>query len=411
MDGRLVNSCLVPAMQAAGSEITTIEGIGTPENPSELQIIFNEEGAIHCGFCTPGMIVAARDLLQRIPEPDHDTIRRELSGNICRCTGYGKIYNAVERASKAGYGSKLATPADLCKNKKPVFNSDEKSKYFSPSTLKEALEILKRNPEALILAGATDILVDLREDKVKADRVVDIFGLPELHGIYRDDEYIHIGGCVTNDELENDPMINELLPALSYCASRCGGPAIQNRATIGGNICTASGAGDLPVVLLALSAFVVLTDADGEERTLVEDFVTGYPNTAIKPGQIVREILVPVPAVGSRQAFFKRGSRKALSLSRVSLAAYMELDGNKVRLLRLAAGSMSPTPVRLKKTESALTGGNPPCEAFDADFIERAACLASEEISPRKQTAYRKNITGNLVRRFLEGIRSGTGPA
>ena len=83
------------------------------------------------------------------------------------------------------------------------------------------------------------------------DRAIDIFGIPELHRIYKgDDGYIHIGGSVTNDELDNSPLINELLPALAYCARRCGGPAIQNRATVRGNLCTASGAGNLPVMLL-----------------------------------------------------------------------------------------------------------------------------------------------------------------
>jgi len=389
MDGKLVTSCLVPAIQADGSEITTIEGIGTAENPSELQVIFNEAGAIQCGFCTPGMITAAHDLLSRNPEPDRQTVRWELSGNICRCTGYEKIYDAVARAAKAGYGIGRKASANPRKSKR---------------TLKEVLEELKRNPEALILAGATDILVDMRDGR-KYDNVVDIFGLPELHSIYRDGEYVHIGSCVTNDELENDPLVKEFLPALSFCASRCGGPAIQNRATIGGNICTASGAGDLQVVLLALSASVLLASADGLERTTLEDFVTGYRRTALKPGQILKEILVPVPAPGSTQAFFKRGSRKALTLSRVSLAVYIELDKGRVTKIRLATGSMSPTPVRLKKTESAIVAG----EVFDAAFIDRICALASEETSPRKQTAYRKNITGNLLRRFLEGIR--TNPA
>ena len=125
MNGALVTSCLVPAIQAAGSEITTIEGLGTPENPGELQVIFNEEGAIHCGFCTPGMILAAHDLLQRVPEPDAGTIRRELSGNICRCTGYEKIYNAVTRASKTGAvrGRTASASVNLSKNGKPLYDN------------------------------------------------------------------------------------------------------------------------------------------------------------------------------------------------------------------------------------------------------------------------------------------------
>lgn len=402
MDGRLVTSCLVPAIQAAGSSITTIEGIGTPERPSDLQVIFNEEGAIHCGFCTPGMIVAAHSLLERNPEPNDDEIRRELSGNICRCTGYGSICGAVARAASEGYGHRIEPAANLCKSGSPVFTEDEAGRYFAPKTLDEALRILNDHPGLLILSGCTDILVDTRSGRTTADRAIDIFGIPELHRIYKgDDGYIHIGGSVTNDELDNSPLINELLPALAYCARRCGGPAIQNRATVGGNLCTASGAGDLPVVLLAFDALVLLAGADGTTRMRTEDFVTGYRQTTLKPNQIVQEILIPLPAPGSRQAFFKRGSRKALTLSRVSLASYLELEQNRVRVLRFAAGSMSPIPRRLKRTEEALTG-----KTFDAALIERAGDLAAEEISPRKQTAYRKKITGNLVRRFFEEIVS-----
>lgn len=402
MDGRLVTSCLVPAIQAAGSSITTIEGIGTPERPSDLQVIFNEEGAIHCGFCTPGMIVAAHSLLERNPEPNDDEIRRELSGNICRCTGYGSICGAVARAASEGYGHRIEPAANLCKSRSPVFTEDEAGRYFAPKTLDEALRILNDHPGLLILSGCTDILVDTRSGRTTADRAIDIFGIPELHRIYKgDDDYIHIGGSVTNDELDNSPLINELLPALAYCARRCGGPAIQNRATVGGNLCTASGAGDLPVVLLAFDALVLLAGTDGTTRMRTEDFVTGYRQTTLKPNQIVQEILIPLPAPGSRQAFFKRGSRKALTLSRVSLASYLELEQNRVRVLRFAAGSMSPIPRRLKRTEEALTG-----KTFDAALIERAGDLAAEEISPRKQTAYRKKITGNLVRRFFEEIVS-----
>lgn len=402
MDGRLVTSCLVPAIQAAGSSITTIEGIGTPERPSDLQVIFNEEGAIHCGFCTPGMIVAAHSLLERNPEPNDDEIRRELSGNICRCTGYGSICGAVARAASEGYGHRIEPAANLCKSRSPVFTEDEAGRYFTPKTLDEALGILNDHPGLLILSGCTDILVDTRSGRTTADRAIDIFGIPELHRIYKgDDGYVHIGGSVTNDELDNSPLINELLPALAYCARRCGGPAIQNRATVGGNLCTASGAGDLPVVLLAFDALVLLAGADGTTRMRTEDFVTGYRQTTLKPHQIVQEILIPLPAPGSRQAFFKRGSRKALTLSRVSLASYLELEQNRVRVLRFAAGSMSPIPRRLKRTEEALMG-----KTFDAALIERAGDLAAEEISPRKQTAYRKKITGNLVRRFFEEIVS-----
>jgi carbon-monoxide dehydrogenase small subunit len=96
VDGRLVCSCLVMAASAVGQEIVTIEGIAPPGSPTDLQQAFVDCGAVQCGFCTPGLIMAAHDLLERIPSPTDTEIREELAGNVCRCTGYGRIIEAVE---------------------------------------------------------------------------------------------------------------------------------------------------------------------------------------------------------------------------------------------------------------------------------------------------------------------------
>lgn len=99
MNGTVVCSCLVPAVKIDGADITTIEGLGSKEKPHPLQTAFMEEGAVQCGFCTPGMIMAAEDLLRHEPNPSRDDIHRALSGNLCRCTGYEKIFRAVEKAA------------------------------------------------------------------------------------------------------------------------------------------------------------------------------------------------------------------------------------------------------------------------------------------------------------------------
>lgn len=108
VDGRAVNSCCMFAVQADGCCVETIEGLGTAERPHPLQRAFVEAGAIQCGFCTPGMIMAAKALLDRNPRPGREEIRQALSGNLCRCTGYEKIEQAVEQAAEIilGYGEK-----------------------------------------------------------------------------------------------------------------------------------------------------------------------------------------------------------------------------------------------------------------------------------------------------------------
>ena len=99
VDGELVCSCLVLAAQADGHEVTTVEGLRADDGLHRVQQAFVEAGAVQCGFCTPGLVVATAALLERVPSPSDDVIREELSGNLCRCTGYAKIFDAVRLAA------------------------------------------------------------------------------------------------------------------------------------------------------------------------------------------------------------------------------------------------------------------------------------------------------------------------
>ena len=103
LDGEPVCACLVAAGQAIGRQVVTVEGLADGERLHPVQEAFVECGAVQCGFCTPGLLVATYALLKRNPEPSEQEVREALSGNICRCTGYGKILEAVHRASGAMY--------------------------------------------------------------------------------------------------------------------------------------------------------------------------------------------------------------------------------------------------------------------------------------------------------------------
>ena len=100
MDGRAVNACLILALQAESKTIETIEGLGTAENLHPLQQSFIRQGAVQCGFCTPGMLMSAKAMLDTNPHPTREEIKYGISGNLCRCTGYVKIIKAIEGVSK-----------------------------------------------------------------------------------------------------------------------------------------------------------------------------------------------------------------------------------------------------------------------------------------------------------------------
>lgn len=399
MDGRLINACLVPAFQAAGREILTIEGLGTSEKMDILQKAFVTEGGVQCGFCTPGMILAARALLEENPAPSQEEIKIALSGNICRCTGYEKIYNAVDKAVADGYADTLKTRANLCAGDLPNGMDDTGSAFFSPTTLTELLELRAAHPDAVLIAGATDIVPDMRGGKMNPVKAIDLNRVPELQGIAKTGDNITIGSCVTNGDILRSPIAKKYLPALCTASARSGAPAVQNRATVGGNLATASGAADLPGVLLALDASVVVESLDGRREMSLLKFIKGYREPDLKPNEILREIVIPAPKENSVQRFYKRGSRKALTLSRISLGVYAEITNGVIEEFRVGAGSMSPVPIRLPQLESVVKG-----QKITPELVEKAAQTVYAEVNPRKSPAWRKTMAANLVRRFFDEI-------
>ena len=100
IDGKTMNSCLVLAAAVDGREVLTVEGLGTYDKLHPLQEAFIAEGAVQCGFCTPGMLLSAKALLDENPHPQREEIYRHISGNLCRCTGYAKIVNAIEKVAR-----------------------------------------------------------------------------------------------------------------------------------------------------------------------------------------------------------------------------------------------------------------------------------------------------------------------
>ena len=397
LDGELVNSCMIPAMQVHGRTVLTAEGLGSPENPDLLQRAYAEEGAVQCGFCIPGMVMASRALLARDPHPDRTVIRTGLAGNLCRCTGYEKIIRAVEKAAGMGYGEGIPPFAGPVCDYPPEFSEEERKSFFQPSSIAEAIEIrAEYGDEITFLAGTTDFYPDLKNDKVEVKKVLDLSRVEELRAITRKDGELFVGACASDSMIMEHPEVLSLFPALARAAELSGARAVQNRATLGGNLASASGAADLPVPLLVLGASVILRSVRGERRVPMEEFFAGYRKTVMKQDEILRGVSLPLPRGSLRQAFFKRGSRAALTLSRISVACSAVLEEGTLKDVRIAAGSMSAFPVRLPETEGYLSGKKLSCV-----LANEAADRTSREINPRTSGEFRKTVTGNLVRKFL----------
>jgi carbon-monoxide dehydrogenase small subunit/xanthine dehydrogenase small subunit len=401
VDGMLMNSCMVPAVQLPGKDVLTVEGLGTTDEPDILQRAFVEEGAVQCGFCTPGMVMASRFLLSRNPHPDRESIKLGLAGNLCRCTGYEDIFRAVERAAEEGYGESVTTVQYPSTPGPFELDENEKGHIYIPLTIEDALSILKdRGKNITLLAGTTDMMVQLKNGGTIPEDIMDISRIPELTKISMDENHIEIGSCCTYSNIYNDLSVTRHYPALEKAARSNGAITLQNRATIGGNLMTASPAADMPPILMALGAKAVLRSSRGARELDITELLCDYRRTSAEPDEILTAIRIPRPGQNSRQAYYKRGSRAMLTIARISLGAYTEIgqDGT-LRQPRFAVGTMGKTAYMLGDLQDYLQG-----KILTRKVASEAGNLASTIVNPRKTPEYRKDVTGNLVRDFLMGI-------
>lgn len=263
-----------------------------------------------------------------------------------------------------------------------------------PRTVEEALLLLRENPGATPVAGGTDLYVALNFGTLQGTRFLDLWALDELRQIREADGVLRVGALASYSEIIRSRAVRARLPMLVSAAREIGGVQIQNRGTLGGNIANGSPAGDSLPVLLAADASVVLRSAAGERRVLLVDFYVGYRQSVIRADEII--VAVEVPRTDGKQWFRKVGTRAAQAISKVVMA------GVRGDVVRLAIGSMAAVPLRLRRTEEALSAG--------AD-IERARAELDAEISPiddlRSTERYRRRVAGNLLERFWRETASG----
>lgn len=270
----------------------------------------------------------------------------------------------------------------------------------SPRSIAETIRILADQPDLRLLAGCTDLLVCEPEERLERwPGAIDLRGVEELRTIEVKKCHLEIGSGVTFTELQRSQLVRGHFPSLAEVASVIGGWQIQNRATLGGNIANASPAGDSLPVLLALNAEIVAVGAAGERPIRYDEFHVGYRQIALEPGELIGRIRIPLPAPGCHQFFWKVGTREAHAISKVVVALAARVDDREIVYYRLAAGSVAPTPIRLKEVEEAVLG-----RPADRATAELAGNLAAESVEPiddvRSSAAYRRFALQRVVRRL-----------
>ncbi len=277
-------------------------------------------------------------------------------------------------------------------------------------TLDEALAALDgAGPGARLLAGGTDLLVEMESGRTHPDLVVDVWRVAGLRGIEATDAGLAIGALATCSDLVRSPAVAAHADILAQAAREVGAVQIQNRATLGGNLGTASPAADLNPVLFVLGARVRLCSRRGARELPVEEFVTGYRATARRPDELIESVFVPRRPAGERRGFRKVGTRRAQSISKLVAAVAFDLDDGRVRSLRAAAGSVAERTVLLPTLQQELSGRTLAADDPGRQRIAVACTRAVErDARPRddvRSTArYRSATLARILARMLQDL-------
>ena len=289
--------------------------------------------------------------------------------------------------------------------------------YHTPTTLPEAVELLNRYaPDARVVAGGTDLLLELERGVRHTDQLIDITRIPELDVLHLDnDGLVHLGPTLTHNQVVGSALCAQHAFPLVRACWEVGAPQIRNRGTVAGNLITASPANDTITPLWALDARVTVRNSTSERVLAFEDFFKGVRKTCIRDDEIVVDISFPALGANQRGTFLKLGLRRAQAIAVVNVAVVLTFDqaiedkpGSAVVTgARITLGSVGPTIVRAWQAESSLQG-----RSLDSDSIARASSLAASETHPisdvRGSAEYRQYMAEVLARRALEQIAHGT---
>ena len=402
-----VNACLVPAAALDGQEVITAEGLGSPARLHPVQAELAERGGSQCGYCTPGFVCSMAAEYYRpdraatdAPDAEHCANGFDLhaiAGNLCRCTGYRPIRDAAAALGTAPADDPLA---ERRTSAAPAGAHTRVDGFARPADLAEALALLAEHPDATVVAGSTDWGVEVNLRGRRASYVVAVDRLPELRGLSVGD-VVEIGAGLTLSEVEAG--LGDAVPLLAQVWPLFASRLIRNGATIGGNLGTASPIGDLAPALLALDATLVLASVDGDREVALADFFSGYRETALRPGELIRTVRVPTP-LAPLTTFRKIAKRRYDDISSVAVAAALDVVDGTVVKARIGLGGVAATPLRALATEAALEG-----RPWSLATVEEAAAVMAGEGTPiddqRASAAYRSAMLGNALRAWWEEAR------
>lgn len=408
-----VNACIQLLIGVAGKALFTVEGLAAADELHPVQQALARCHASQCGFCTPGVVMALFSLMKNTATPTRSEIEDALSGNLCRCTGYRPIMEAArilfdevlpELSPDGWIGAPHSADSSVGKDLIAALlalqqrgeKSESGSSYFRPRNMAELLSLMNRHPQAILLAGGSDI--DNWQMAPNSPQViVDLMGIGALSRIQISPEMFEIGATASISAAIATLEIDA--PHVAGVRRRFGGPAIRENATIGGNIANASPIGDTLPTLLVLDAQLRLRSPTESVLLSVEEFVRDRAG-GFRSDQLIECVQVPRPGGRSQFRAYKIARRFDQDIATVCAAFLLVLDDQGiVRDIRIAFGGVDSFARRARRTESAIRN-----RIWDEHTLERAFPVLAGEFDPisdvRGSADYRRTVSCSLLERF-----------
>jgi xanthine dehydrogenase small subunit len=431
---RAVNSCIKLAHSIDGQALWTVEDLAAADgtlHPAQEAMV--QCHGSQCGFCTPGFVMSLFGIYQnhicKGNPVTRELAQQDLSGNLCRCTGYRPIFDAAQQMAALPAvqvnEAKLLSKLELLAQNRKGLEAD--LSYNAPRTLAGLLAARAAHPDAQLVAGCTDVGLWVTKMHKQFGQVLDVTRVEELRRIERYEHHVAIGAAVTLSDAFAALVADR--PQLQAFAHRFAGLPVRNAGTLGGNVANGSPIGDSMPLLIALGANVVLMSVRGHRELPLEQLYTGYRKNVMAKDEVLAWIKVPRPVRphpsplpagegekpgapapsplwgegwGEGQELlrvYKISKRYDDDISAVCLALNLRIENDKVVKASVGAGGVAATPVRASQTEAALTG-----RPWSQETVQQVISALRAEFSPisdmRASSAYRSEVLGNLLQRF-----------
>lgn len=403
-----LNSCLLLLGNAHGKHIVTVEALSAGMSPElvdlhPVQRAMVECHGSQCGFCTPGIVMSLLALyLNNKSYPGKSATIHALGGNLCRCTGYNPILAAAEKAFEYDREDNFLS-ATAIKFKQELTHSSspflqhENRRFCLPQSTDELVALKSLYPEAKLVAGGTDLSIELSQNLLEPETFISTIQVPDLTKLTISDDQLEIGAAVPYNEFVG--ALCEEYPEAKELFERLGSTQVRNSGTLGGSLGNASPIGDPAPLLIALNAEMKLVSIDEERTVKVEEFFVDYRKTILKPNETIKSVVIPKRSEKLRLACHKLSKRFEDDISTVCLVIALEKDGDVISNPRCAMGGMAAIPARAKHIEQALN---------NAEFTLQSFIVAGDwfgkDFQPmtdvRATAEYRLTACSNLMHRI-----------